>query len=173
LDLGAVVPGPRVGKALDDALRKSLTTLDRLQQELANVGGRGKGGSKILRQLLSLRDDRDGRLESQLEEATLRLLRTSRLPRVEVQFVVAEAGAHPPRLDFAYPPFKVGVEAYSYRHHGARDGWNSDWARDNRLKALGWTVLHYTWDEIHFERARVIDEIWTVLALRGAFLIEK
>ncbi|MEA2497851.1 MAG: hypothetical protein QOH26_256, partial [Actinomycetota bacterium] len=171
LDLCSVVPATKAGKALDDALRKSMTTLPRLWGELEDRGERGRKGSKIFRRLLSLRDDRDGRLESELEAATLRLLRTSRLPKVDVQFVVTEAGAHAPRLDFAYPAYQVGIEAHSYRHHAGLDPWNSDWARDNRLKLLGWTVLHYTWDEIHFESERVITDIGRLLKARGAQLI--
>jgi very-short-patch-repair endonuclease len=150
-----------------------MTTLQRLQDELARTGGRGRAGSKVLRELLKLRDDRDGRLESDLEAAALRLLRTPRLPPVDVQFVVHEAGAHPPRLDFAYPAFRVGVEGHSFKHHGIHDGWNADWARDNRLKALGWAVLYYSWDEIHFEGDRVIEQIRQVLIIRGAQLIER
>jgi very-short-patch-repair endonuclease len=170
-DLCSALAPPKVGKALDDALRKRMTTLPRLWTELENKAQRGRKGSAVFRQLLQLRDDRDGRLESDLEAAALRLLRTRRLPKVEVQFVVTEAGAHAPRLDFAYPRYKVGVEAHSYKHHGGADPWNSDWARDNRLKVLGWTVLHYTRDEFHFEGDRVISDIGAVLRSRGAELI--
>ena len=171
-DLCAVSRASRAGKALDDALRKRMTTLPRLRDELEVRCGQGRKGSAVFRDLLSLRDERDGRLESEFEAATLRLLRNRRLPRVEPQFVVVEAGQRAPRLDFAYPAFRVGVEAHSYRHHSGLDPWNSDWARDNRLKVLGWVVLHYTWDEVHFEGERVIREIGGVLQSRGAELIE-
>jgi very-short-patch-repair endonuclease len=170
LDLAGVLPATRTGRSLDDALRKRLTTLERMWDELEVTGGKGKKGSRILRRLLSLRDDRDGSLESPLEKAALTLLRDPRLPRVTVQFVVSEAGANAPRLDFAYPAYLLGVEAHSYRFHSGHPAWSKDWARDNRLKLLGWTVLHYTWDEIHFEKARVVQEIRSMLIARGAQL---
>jgi very-short-patch-repair endonuclease len=171
LDLSGVVPATKTGLALDDALRKRKTTLERLWQELESAGGRGTTGSSTLRQLLKLRDDRDGLLASHLETDTLRVLRDKRLPPATPQWVVKEAGQHAPRLDFAYPPYRVGVESHSYRHHGHLDAWNHDVARDNRLKLLGWVVLHYTYDDVHFDRDRVVEEIRTLLVSRGALLV--
>jgi very-short-patch-repair endonuclease len=173
MDLCSVVPAAKAGKVMDDALRKKLTTLDRLQAEAQERGRSGRNGAKVFRRLISFRDDRDGKLESDLEAALLRLLRTPLLPKVDVQHVVSEAGSHPPRLDFAYPVYRVGVEGHSFRHHGGLlKAWNSDWMRDNRLKVFGWTVLYYSWDEIHFEGERVIADIGRLLRGRGAPLLE-
>jgi very-short-patch-repair endonuclease len=171
LDLGAHLPPRTTGLALDDALRERKTTLQRLWRELDLYGGSGKSGSKTLRDLLQLRDDRDGKLESQLEAAALAVLRDRRLPPVTPQFVVREAGSNPPRLDFAYPSCRIGIEAHSYRWHLDPDQMRKDAARDNRLKLLGWTVLHYTWDDLHFERQRVIAEIRQLLVRCGALLV--
>ncbi len=160
LDLAAVMPAPATGKALDEALRRQMTTLSRLRDELQATGGRGRKGSAVLGRLVSMRDDRDGRLESELERAALRLFRDPRLPGVEVQHRVLLPGARSPsRLDFAWPSRLVGVEAHSYKWHFGLDRWKKDLARDNRLKLLGWTILHYTWDDIHFEPERVLREI--------------
>lgn len=169
-DLGAVLPGVQVGRAMDDALRRRMTTLDRLWAELQDRGGRGRSGSAVLRRLLGIRDDRDGLAESVLETDMLGLLRTPLLPRVTVQHVVVAAGAHPPRLDFSYPEYLLDVEAHSYRHHSAPDQIKKDAARENRLELLGWTILHYTWDDIHFEGDRVISEIRQMLTGLGAQL---
>lgn len=172
LDLAGVLAPVRVGLSLDDALRKRLTTLERMWDELEAVGGRGRRGSRLLRELLSMRDDRDGTLQSQLEAAALRVLRDKRLPPATTQFVVAEAGANPPRLDFAYPPYRVGVEPDGFRWHHTLDHLRRDDARDRRLKLLGWIVLHYSYDDFRFDRENVIDEVRTVLASRGAQLFQ-
>ena len=171
LDLGVHVSPRATGLALDDALRKRMTTLPRLWRELEITGGSGKAGSRTLRDLLQLRDDRDGKLESQLEAAALTVMRDRRLPPVTPQYVVAEVGAHAPRLDFAYPSCRIGIEAHSYRWHVDPDRMKRDAARDNRLKLLGWVVLHYTWDDLHFERERVLSEIRRLLVQRGALLV--
>jgi hypothetical protein len=171
LDLCSVLAAPKTGLALDDALRKRKTTLQRLWDELEEAGGRGRRGSRTFRELLRLRDDRDGRLASNLEADTLRVLRHKSLPMATPQFVVAEAGDHAPRLDFAYPAYRVGVESHSYRYHMDPNAWKHDWARDRKLKLLGWVVLHYTYDDVHFERDRVVEEIRTLLVSRGALLV--
>jgi very-short-patch-repair endonuclease len=150
--------------ALDDALRKRMTTLERLWAELDATGGPGRKGSAVFHQLLGLRDDRDGSMESRLETATKRLLATSRLPVVTPQFRIFDGRSYIARLDFAYPHALLGVEAHSFRWHADLERWKRDQARDDKLKLLGWAVLHYTWDEVHFEKDRVIDEIQRMLA---------
>jgi hypothetical protein len=164
LDLCAVVRPPRAGLALDDALRKRMTTLERLWAELDATGGLGRKGSAVFRQLLGLRDDRDGSMESRLETATKRLLATPPLPVVTPQFRIFDGKSYVARLDFAYPHALLGVEAHSFRWHADLERWKRDQARDNKLKLLGWAVLHYTWDEVHFDRDRVINEIRRMLA---------
>lgn len=59
------------------------------------------------------------------------------------------------RLDFAYPEILLAIEADGFRHHGDKAGWNRDLARRNALTALGWRVIHVTWDDLR-ERPREI-----------------
>ncbi len=123
---------------------------------------RGRRGTYIARQLLSLRDDTDGQMESRLETDALALFRDPRLPRPEVQYKV-RTPRRSRRLDFAWPPSLVGVEAHSYKWHGDLDRWKQDIARDNELKLMGWTILHYTWDDVHFEPETIIRDVLQAL----------
>jgi very-short-patch-repair endonuclease len=110
-----------------------------------------------------MRDDRDGLLESRLETAMWRLLKTPRLPCPTPQFKIYD-GIGNYRPDFAYPAFLVAVEGQSWRWHGgALERWRADGRRINRLQLKGWIVLQYTWDDIHFEGERVISEIQEAL----------
>jgi very-short-patch-repair endonuclease len=163
-DLAAILPAPRTGRCIDEALRIGLTSLARLEKEQEALAGKGRKGSGLFSNLLALRDDRDGMLESVLEEEMLKVLRDRRLPFAVPQHEVF-AGGRRYRLDFAWPFRRLGVEAHSFKYHSGLDEWKKDWARDNALKLVGWTVLHYTWDDIHFEKERVVTEILQALTL--------
>ncbi|MGH2806496.1 MAG: type IV toxin-antitoxin system AbiEi family antitoxin domain-containing protein [Actinomycetota bacterium] len=137
-DLCSVLPPVRCGEAIDDALRKRLTTLGRLQ-EIAR-GYKGRSGAGTFRQLLALRDDRDGIVESKLETKLLRILKRIEAfeftPQLEVH---AESFRY--RLDFAYPDQMVAVEGQSLRYHLGDGPMGYDTKRDRRLRRLGWEIL--------------------------------
>ncbi len=57
LDMAAVAPYSEVGRTMDDALRRRLTTLSRLHAELDVMAARGRNGIAAFRKLLEIRDD--------------------------------------------------------------------------------------------------------------------
>ena len=161
IDLAAVASPRSAGLALDDALRRNLTTLERVGTELA--AAKGRAGTRALRQLLSLRDDRDAILESSLEAALLRLIRGHRLPLPVPQYPVGDGDELVARLDFAYPTHLLGIETDGYRWHASRDRWRADMRRENRLKLLGWTLLRFSWEDIHNQPGTVAEHIRAAL----------
>lgn len=166
LDLGSVVDEETVEIALDAALCRRMTTIDRLQRRLDALGGRGRRGTATLRKLLEERHDHDGVPESALETKTrrvLRLLRKARLPLPECQYEIA-----PYRIDFAYPQYKIAIEAESYERHSGKRAWHRDWARRNHLTSLGWLVLHFTWEDITKRPSYVLAQVTAALKERGA-----
>jgi very-short-patch-repair endonuclease len=163
LDLAAVVTPQRAGLALDDALRRDLTTLDALRVALPTR--RGRAGSAILRQLLDARDERDAVLESRLESSLLRLLRDHHLPLPIPQHRVTLAGELVARLDFAYPSHRLAIEADGYRWHGGRERWRKDVRRENRLKLMGWTLLRFSWEDVHDQPEAVAGSIRAALGV--------
>ena len=50
------------------------------------------------------------------------------------------------RVDFAYPDLKIAIECDSKKHHFGRGDWERDVERRSRLAALGWLVIHVSWD---------------------------
>ncbi len=161
LDVAAVAPPHRVAPALDEALRRRLTTIEAVFDALP---ARGRAGTKTLRELLAARDDRDGLLESQLESALLHLVREHGLPLPVPQHRVSDGGAVVARLDFAYPSHRLGIETDGYRWHGGVERWKRDLRRENRLKLLGWTVLRFSWEDVHDRPESVAGQIRTALA---------
>jgi very-short-patch-repair endonuclease len=84
----------------------------------------------------------------------IRGLERSRLPRPFREF---KAGGY--FIDFAWPDVLLGVEVHGAKWHRRRARWAEDLSRHNELTAAGWTILHFTWEEIRDSSARVVAEI--------------
>jgi hypothetical protein len=79
-------------------------------------------------------------------ESRLRMLITQTgLPEPEVnQWVLDQDGRRVSRPDLMYRELRIAFE-YEGQHHLVDAGqWHSDINRDDRLRALGWTVLRFT-----------------------------
>lgn len=159
IDLASVIDGEALETALEDALRRRLTSVARLEWRLEQLGRRH--GTATLLKLLSQRQNRP--LESRLEVRFERLLRMRGLPLPERQRVVKDAhGRH--RVDFAYPEHRIVVECVSWRYHSGQKAWRADLRRRRRLAAQGWRVLEFTWSEISWEPEMVIADLGEALA---------
>lgn len=161
-DMCACLPLRQVGLAMDDSLRRRLTTLSMLRQELMARQRKGVRGTKVFRLLLEGRDPNDEKVRTLFEGRMLRVLRrlgTSGL--VADHPVAVEARRYV--LDFAYPTRRLGIECHSIRWHLANDWLQKDVERDRRLKKAGWTILYYTWDDVHFRSEEVEEEVRSFL----------
>jgi hypothetical protein len=167
IDLGLVVSPNALEVAVQDALRRRLTTTDRLAAELRQDGGRGaRGAGRLARLLASVAD---APTESELERRVLRILDGAGFPSPECQHTVEMPSGLKARIDFAYPAQKVGIEADGYRWHSSRTDWSRDKTRLNGLVALGWRILHITWTDIEAGGARLIDNLRTLLGQQSMF----
>jgi very-short-patch-repair endonuclease len=159
LDLGTVTSKDIVEMALDDALRRRLTSLSRLTSRLDELGGKGRRGTGVLRRLLAERDPNLPPAESVLEARLIRLLRRAHLPEPSRQFEVREQGRLLARVDLAYPDFLLAIEADGYRYHSGRAAWQGDLERRNRLTSRGWRVIHVTWADITSGGKEIVADI--------------
>jgi len=147
LDLFSVLP-PKVAElALDDALRKKLTTVDRLWNEYVDTCERGRNGCGALRSALLRRDHRDGTLQSRMEAKLRRIMKALPKPSAEPQFPVDTPDGRY-FIDFAFPDIKLGIEAQGIRWHMGEAKFRYDLRRDRHLKRCGWTLVYYTWDDL-------------------------
>jgi len=92
-----------------------------------------------------------------------RLLRGSDLPPSVAQFRVG-----PYRLDRAWFEQRVGVEADGFQHHGRRLRWKSDRARVAAIEAMGWRLVHVTWDDVTKRPEQTLDRIRMALHTMAA-----
>jgi very-short-patch-repair endonuclease len=99
----------------------------------------------MLRRILDRRCE-GAALESRLEVKVWRLLLRSGLPKPARQHRV-ELDGRRYRLDFAWPSFRVAVEADGFTTHGGRQAFNADRRRIAILGSAGWRVVPVTWDD--------------------------
>jgi very-short-patch-repair endonuclease len=165
VDLAGVVPPDVLEDALDDALRRRLTTLSRMRRKLDELGRQGRPGTAVMRKLLAVQDDGEPIPQSVLETRFMRLLRQSGLPTPRRQYPIRAAG-NVFVVDFAWPEAHVAIETDGYRWHSGRARWAQDLARRNALTALGWRVIHVTWADVEARPHDIGETIRT--ALHGA-----
>jgi very-short-patch-repair endonuclease len=163
IDLGAVLDADAVEIALESALRRRITTIDRLLRRLEDVGGRGRRGAGVLRGILEQRDPAAPPTDSALETRFLLLVRRYRLPIPLRQQVVRDENGFVARVDFGYPDADVIIEVESRRHHLNPSDWERDLRRHNRLAAQGKRVLRITYRRMLDDPDGIAVEIRTAL----------
>jgi very-short-patch-repair endonuclease len=165
IDLGAVVDADIVELALECALRRRMTSIDRLTRRLADASGHGRRGAGVLRIVLERRDPFAPPTESALETKFLQLLRRHRLPLPVRQRVVRDEAGFVARVDFIYPEANLVIEVDSRRHHLSPQDWERDLQRRNRLTAAGKRVLHVTYARMKNDPGGIATEIGGALGL--------
>jgi very-short-patch-repair endonuclease len=148
IDLGLVLPHWSVGDALSRGLSTRLLSLADVRQLRNALGRKGRNGVGVVRELLEARAAISGTEESLLEKRLLDLLRQADLPAPTLQHEVWAAGRFVARVDAAYVDRQVAIEVDGYEHHTTPGAFQRDRTRQNRLVALGWTVLRFTWEDV-------------------------
>lgn len=144
IDLSSVAPIEAVEEAMDDALRRGLTSIARLRWRLAGLQRSGRAGVGVVRELVDARGGGDAIPQSVIETKFLRTLVQAGLPLPARQYRVRQRGRVLAVVDFAYPRARLAIEVDGYRWHSGRARWEYDLARRNRLTAIGWRVIHLT-----------------------------
>ena len=160
LDLGAVAPVEVVESALEDALMRRLVGFELLKRTIERLGGPGRNGAGVLRDLVEERDPATAPTQSQLEDELFRVLRKGGLPEPVRQYNVGGV-----LLDAAYPEVRLGIEADSRIWHGGRLDVQRNSDKANVLLAHGWRVLHFTWGDVRRRSAYVVAGVARELAL--------
>lgn len=147
LDIASIVPRERLEDAIDDALRGGLVSVPRLRWSTARAARSGRPGIVMLRALIEERD-RGAVPQSVLESRLLRAMRDAGIPEPVRQYPVRDRGRLVAVVDFAFPDIRLAVEADGYRWHSSRARWEHDRERASNLTALGWGIVHVTWEQL-------------------------
>jgi very-short-patch-repair endonuclease len=156
VDLAHVLPYGDADDALHCALRRGLTTLDRVSSLLD-----GRPGTRVARDLVERARGSRPR-DSRLEGRFIRRARTRGFKLV-AQFEVRIDGRRY-FLDFADPLRRIAIELDGFEAHATRAAFQHDATRSTLLALAGWTVLHFTWDDVRHRPDWVLDCVRRALA---------
>ncbi|MFW5878213.1 MAG: hypothetical protein ACOCVR_00205 [Myxococcota bacterium] len=155
VDLARRCPRWRTERALDDALRRGLTSLDEVEAAADRARSYGHPSLKTLRRIVAARKPEDSRTESRLEQRVMRSLRLAGLPMPVPQHPVA-VGGRTLHLDLAYPEARLGIEVDGFEFHRGRRAFDVDRRRANALLLAGWTIIRVTSEMSGEEVATVV-----------------
>jgi hypothetical protein len=158
VDLAAVAAN-RVERALDDALRKGLTSLPQLHRTFLLMEGRGRKGVGVVRTLLAQRNPGTLPSASDFQARVRKLFAAAGLPPMVEEHEVWDGARFIARVDFAYPELLLAIEADGYASHSGRLDWQHDRARRNALTSRGWRVLHVTWEDLNARPDHLVAEV--------------
>jgi hypothetical protein len=158
IDVSGRLEDPRLLAVMQDLIRRSVVTPERLRARLRALRTSGRPGAGRLEDLLDSVGDGPP-LESALETLVWPLIVQSGVPLpVRQHWVTVSSGRY--RLDFAWPALKVGIEAQGFRFHGSNShNWGKSQDRFAELAAAWWRVLPVTWAACTREPRRVIEWI--------------
>jgi hypothetical protein len=118
-----------------------------LAEVVGSLAKRGRGGSALMRRLVTDRGEGFVPPASELEARFRDLCREAGIPEGVRQLDVG-GETWVGRVDVAYPAQRVLIELDSRRHWERLLEAQADHARDNELMAAGWRVLRFTWDMV-------------------------
>jgi hypothetical protein len=162
-DLTACCSPNQVGRALDDALLRKLTSLRRVATVFDDLATRGRRRSTVMRELLAERGPAYHPGGSDPEVRMVRVLVAAGLPRPVQQHVVRVDG-RTYRLDVAYPPYRVGLEYEGFDYHIGRTAFDARYERDRLLKHDGWYIVYVT---SRTTDSRIVSDTLDALRSRG------
>ncbi|HEY2667634.1 MAG TPA: type IV toxin-antitoxin system AbiEi family antitoxin domain-containing protein [Actinomycetota bacterium] len=167
IDLGAVVSDPAVVEAaMESALRRDEQLFDRMVERLGILGGHGRRGAGVLRELLALRDPDAAPTEGMFETLIERLLRRAGIEMPVRQYEVWDGDEFIARIDFGWLTVTphVGLEPRGYWCHSGRARFQSDTDRANRLARTRWRIVYATWQDLVRRPEKILDPLQELLA---------
>jgi very-short-patch-repair endonuclease len=166
-DLASVLPASRLERVVDDALRRNLTTLERLRRPLLR-SGRAKDGAPKLHRVLEERGTFDERLESRLETEFMKFVVNQALPIPMAQVRIVDQARCLARVDFMYPEKELVIEVDGYEFHSGKVPWQRDMWRGNELTVRGLRTLRFSRSDLRRRPQQVANQIVAAYQLKDA-----
>jgi hypothetical protein len=166
-DLASVVDPTVLDLAVENALRRGITSKLELQRTLTRLGKRGRRGSARFRKAIELHLADRALTESEAELRLLRLIERLGFPSPLPQYEIRDDdGRLVARVDFAYPELKIAIEYDSYAHHLGKEAHDRDGARRNAVVGLGWLPITATAADVRRGGRRLAIDLRRARALR-------
>lgn len=140
VDLAGIVPRDHLAKAIRQAEAMRTFDLRAVEAALARTRTRNGRGHRALTAAIEEHAALGlSATDSVLEDAFLRLLRDTGLPRPRTNTLVEGF-----RVDACWPAHRLAVELDGWAHHRDRRAFERDRERDAALTAAGWRVVRFT-----------------------------
>ena len=156
LDFASVNSFRRLRHALANADYRRVLDVEALR----GAAGRGRPGSDALRRAVDKHLPQLGFTRSEFERRMLELCESAGLPMPEVNVVVGGM-----EVDALWRDQRLIVELDGKGNHGTPAQVARDHDRDLRLRALGFTVLRYSWEQLKRRPDLVAADLRRALAL--------
>ncbi len=155
LDFSATAPVADVVRALAEADYRRVLN----HRELHETCGPGRPGSTTLKQALRRHTPELARTKSKLETAFHALCRRGHIPAYEVNHPLCGF-----TVDTFWPDLGVVVELDGVQGHATPAQMRRDHRRDLILRAAGYVVVRYSYDQIMYDGEAVLADLRMVLA---------
>ena len=157
IDLAAVVTRRHLERACDDAERARTVDWSRVVELIERQPSRL--GARRLRRVLSTHGIGESRTRSELEGRFLALCALHRMPRPDVNLVIAGY-----EVDFSWPAPRVVVETDGDEYHRTRVARERDRRRDADLTVAGWRVMRISHHRLDRDRRALVRDLRRLLA---------
>ena len=166
-DLGAVVPFDRYRRAVAKLRRDHGVDWTSLERMYRSIAAQGRDGGGALHELLDRHFGEQGAPDEVVEVRCADLLVAAGLPKPEHQYEIVRPDGRRAFFDLAYPDLQIGIETEG-TIHDADDVRQEDHRRRNNVQLLGWTVFHFTWQDVVYRPDYVVQTVRAALEAAGA-----
>jgi hypothetical protein len=147
----------------DAMVRRGFCATDELVAGVAST--RSRRGVRMARRAAALVRPR---VDSPMETRLRLLLVFAGLPEPEPGYIVRDGlGEWVGEVDLAYDAYKIALEYHGDVHRTTRGRWQSDVAKIELLRALGWTVIVITAWDLDGRPERLLERIHAALEVAG------
>lgn len=143
LEAGSLVPPVVIEKAFSTAWRRNLTSPAKIERYLEHHGGKGRRGTKRLREVVAIYAGTDRAAGSDGEVVFLRVLRDAGIEEPVRQYPVALPGGGVAVVDFAWPDRRKVIEFVGLETHADSRAHDADTLREDDIKSSGWELRRF------------------------------
>jgi hypothetical protein len=163
IELIGRVDRSKLGNAVDSACRKRITAPTVIDLRLTDLGRQGRPGIAEFDELMALAG-----VESWLERAFTRLLRSTALPTPAIQRTYRCDGVHIARVDFDFEPLPIVVEVGGKRGYMSSSECQRKERRRNELQLLGKVIYFFTTEDVVEDPGYVMRTLTEALGLAAS-----
>jgi hypothetical protein len=147
IDMAGDLDRERLDHVIDEARRRRLVAEGPIREALARLGTQGRPGAAQIAKILEEGEFQLPVPGSPFERRFLQFLDVHLFMPPERQYEIFDhRGDFVARVDFAYPDLMIAIECDGKKHHFGARAWERDVERRSRLAALGWKVIHVSWE---------------------------